>query len=128
MQGNRIAVSVHVGGTLAANQTGVFVLPCDATLEHVSACQSNAGAATLMFGTVADPDGFKLPVAIGVSNVPTSWGRADFMGALVPSGNGALSPLPRLVQGTAFSWTLDFDGAAGTAGQNVSLLFTFLEG
>lgn len=125
MQGNRFTVAVHLGGTLAADQAGRFAMPCPALLEQVSAVASNAASSTLKLGTATDDDGYLVAAAIGVSGTPVVFERGDFGGLLVTA---ALGTLPRLQKGDTFLWTLDFDGAAGTAGQNVSLVFTFLEG
>ncbi len=123
MQGTRFTVAIHIGGTLAANQQGVILLPCAATLAQVSACGSNNNSATLQLGTSADADGILLAAAIGDSSTPLAFGAADFNGALADGVN----PL-HLASGAILAWLLDFDGAAGTAAQHVDILFTFLEG
>lgn len=123
MQGTRFTVAVHIGGTLAANQQGVIQLPCAATLAEVSACGSNSNSATLQLGTSADADGIMTAAAIGDSSTPAVFATAEFDGALA----GGVNPL-HLADDTALTWLLDYDGAAGTAAQNVDMLFTFLEG
>jgi hypothetical protein len=128
MQGIHFTVPFHFGGTLAADQVVRFAMPCDALLESISGCQSNAGSATLkagLGGTPNDDDGFITAYAIGASGTPNVKKSGDFNGALVVAANG---PLPRLKKGDVFWATLDFDGAAATAGQNVTLVFTFIEG
>ncbi len=123
MDGMRFVVSVHLHGTLAANAQGAFSLPCGATLVEVSAVGSNANDATLQVGTSADADGVMTAAAIGDSSVPVVKNAAGFNGALCDQVSG-----PHFADGTIMAWLLDFDGAAGTAAQNVGLLFTFLEG
>ncbi len=123
MDGMRFVVSVHLHGTLAANAQGAFSLPCGATLVEVSAVGSNANDATLQVGTSASAAGVKAATAIGDSSVPVVWGPSAFGGALCDQVSG-----PHFADGTIMTWLLDFDGAAGTAAQNVGLLFTFLEG
>jgi hypothetical protein len=123
MDGMRFCVSVHLHGTLAANAGGRFVLPCGASLVEVSAGSLNAGSATLKVGAGDDDDGILTDYAIGASGVPDRKRRSDFDGALADG----VSPL-HLAAGTVVHWTLDYDGDGGTAAQNVSLLFTFLEG
>ncbi len=123
MDGMRILVPVHLHGTLAANAQGAFSLPCGATLMEVSAVGSNANDATLLVGTSADADGVMTAVAIGDSSTPAVKGPANFDGALCDQVSG-----PHFADGTIITWLLDFDGAGGTAAQNVGLLFTFLEG
>jgi len=123
MDGLRILVPVHLHGLLAANAQGAFQLPCGATLVEVSAVGSNANDATLQVGASADADGILTAAAIGDSSVPVVFAPADFDGALCDQVAGY-----HAVKGTIFAWVLDFDGAGGTAGQDVDLLFTFLEG
>lgn len=126
MQGMLFTIAVHLHGTLAANATGNFKLPKAATLIAVSASASNAASSTLEVGTSADRDGILDAVAVGQSNVPTEWNaqHASWAGALVTAGQTGYT----FAKGDILAWDLDFDGAAGTAGQNVALLFTFLEG
>jgi len=123
MDGMRILVPVHLHGTLAANAQGAFQLPCGATLVEVSAVASNDSDATLLVGTSADADGVMTAAVIGDSSVPVVKNAAGFDGALCDQVSG-----PHLADGTIITWLLDFDGAAGTAAQNVGILFTFLEG
>ena len=125
MQGMRFTVNIHLPGTLAADQSGALALPCAATLEQVAACGSNANDATLAIGTSADPDGLLTAAAIGDSSTPEVWANPDWDGALAP-GDG-VSP-PHLDNATVIVWSLDFDGAAGTAAADVDILFTFIEG
>ena len=58
-------------------------------------------------------------------NTPVEKAIADFDGALL---SDAGSEPPRLSDGDIFVATLDYDGAAGTAAQDVTLVFTFAEG
>jgi hypothetical protein len=123
MQGMRFTIPVHLHGTLSANAQGAFRLPCGATLAEVSACASNDSDATLQVGTSADADGVMTAAAIGDSSTPAVFGADDFDGALADGAN----PL-HLADDTVVTWLLDYDGSSGTAGQNVDILFTFLEG
>ena len=123
MDGMRMVVPVHLHGTLAANASGAFVLPCGATLVEVSACASNDSDATLQVGAAADADGVMTAAVIGDSSVPVVKNAADFDGALCDQKSGY-----HAAKGTVFTWVLDFDGSSGTAAQNVDILFTFLEG
>lgn len=113
----------HLAGTLAADHGGAFALPCAATLIEVSACASNDSDAKLKVGTSADDDGLIKLATIGDSSTPKVWDKGDFDGALVGSGQ-----LWHGARGTLITWSLDFDGAGGTAAQNVDILFTFLAG
>ena len=126
MQGMRFTVPIHLHGTLAANAQGRFQLPCAAVLQEVSAVGSNAHNATLQVGTSAAATGIMTATAIGVSGTPTVWTKANFNGALYTDANDVDDLY--LADNTIMDWVLDFDGAAGTAGQNVTILFTFVEG
>lgn len=123
MQGQRFTVSVHIHGTLAANASGEFKLPCDASLVHVSISNSAATDGILDLGTSADPDGILADAAIGDSNTPNIFEAADWTGALATAG----SPY-HMVKGTIIDWDIDFDGSAGTAAANLMMVLTFTEG
>lgn len=118
MQGNHFVVTFHIPGTLAANITPVFTVPFDCSLEHVSAVASNDSAATLKLGNSGDDDAYLAECAIGDSGTPVEKGRADFVGG----------QYPHIANGTVFTATLDYNGDAGTAAQNVTILLTFSEG
>jgi len=108
----------HVPGTLAANLDIRFTAPMDCTLLHVSAVASNDSDATLAIGTSDDTDEFLAAAAIGDSQVPVEKTRTDFEG----------DQYPRIQDGDVVVLTLDFDGAGGTAAQNVTIVLTFAEG
>ena len=125
MQGNRLHQAYHIPGTLAANIAIQFTVEANMTLLHVSAVASNDSDATLEIGTSADQNGFLVAVVIGDSNVPVEFELADFDGALLGDpGN----EYPRLVDGDIFTLDLDYDGSAGTAAANVTIVLTFSEG
>jgi hypothetical protein len=124
MQGQTVRHSVHLHGTLAADAKGYIYLPKGGTLLAVSATASNAASSTLKLGTVADDDAIFTAAAIGQSGTPVVWDQGDWNGAgntLGSDENYYVAPATTLL------WTLDFDGASGTAGQNVSLTFDWLE-
>jgi hypothetical protein len=110
--------SYHIPGTLAANITIYFTVPFDCQLVHVSAVASNDSDATLILGPSTDTDGYLESCTIGDSAVPVEKGRSNFVGG----------EYPHIADGTIFVATLDFDGAGGTAAQNVTLVLTFTEG
>jgi hypothetical protein len=118
MQGNKQTIFIHIPGTLAANIVPKWKAEQDATLLHVSAVASNDSSATLKIGTSADDDAFLAEAAIGDSGTPVEKRRADFVGG----------ELPRIARGELVVLTLDYDGASGTAAQNVTLALTFAEG
>lgn len=113
----------HIPGTLAANVTITFTVPSDCQLVHVSAVSSNDSDATLMIGTSADTNGYITAGVIGDSGTPVQKeALTDFDGAL------ASNQFPHIVDGTIVVATLDFDGASGTAADDVTIVLTFLEG
>lgn len=121
---------VHLHGTLGANATGVVPTwkKVGATLLEVSAVSSNAGSATLIIGkggVGVDANGYLIEHAIGVSGAPVWFTVADFDGALA---DPLLKTCPRIGPEDTFTWTLDYDGAGGTAAANVDIVFTLLIG
>ncbi len=125
MDGQRFAVTVHLHGTLSANAQGSFSLDGPATLVAISAVASNDSDATLQVGDAGDADGIMTATTIGDSGTPKVMTISDFNGALVdPKANGYHFPS----NDKALHWLLDFDGAAGTAAQNVTIVFWFQDG
>jgi len=118
MLGNMFTHTVHVPGTLAANITVVFTVPVDCTLIHASAVGSNANNGLLILGNTSNDDAYLESASIGDSSAPAEFAQSNFVGG----------QFPRLLKGTVFSATLDFDGASGTATANFTLSLTFLEG
>ena len=78
MDGMRFTVAIHLHGTLSANATGVFQLPCPASLVEVSAVATNDSDATLQIGTSADADGIVTAAVIGDSSTPVVFAPASF--------------------------------------------------
>lgn len=119
MDGYRIFFPVHVPGTLAANLGINFTAPCDLTLVEVQACGSNANNGQLKAGTSSDDDAYLALFDIGDSGAPVQKKLiSDFVGG----------QFPHISKGTVVVFTLDYDGSAGTATQNFTLLAVFTEG
>lgn len=119
----KFQVGFHVTATLAANITFVWTAPSPCQLVHVSAVASNDSDATLTVGTVADPNGYIEAFTIGDSSVPTEkQALSDFDGDLVDS------QFPDIADGTVLTAVLDYDGSAGTAANDFTLVLTFVEG
>ena len=115
--------SYHIPGTLTANINIRFTAPFNCTLVHVSSVASNDSDATLAVGSSADTDGYITAGVIGDSNTPVEKeALTDFAGAL------ASNQYPHITDGTIVVLTLDYDGATGTAAQNVTIVLTFTEG
>jgi hypothetical protein len=125
MQGNLFTFQVHLHGTLAANAQGRFKLPCAATLKEISASASNNSDATLQVGTAADDDGILTATAIGDSEAVVTFDNDDWNGALYTDTDN-INNL-HFAEDTVIEWVLDFDGSSGTAGENVSLTFAFIQ-
>jgi len=124
MDGMRIIYPFHITGTLTANASITFTLPCAATLVHVSAGGSNANSGLITIGSVADPDGYLTSASIGDSNNPAIFDRGDFDGAL----NADTAECPHIATATDVQIVLDYDGAGGTATADFTVALTFLEG
>lgn len=118
---NRIVIQF---GTPGANASAVIQLNAPVTLQEVSACASNNSDATLTVGTTTDPDGYITSFTIGDSDVPVVKDRGDFDGALVSDTDEC----PHIADDTLINVVLDYDGASGTAGQNVTVVLTVTEG
>lgn len=124
MDGMRFPVFFHVPGTLAANVTFNFKAPCDLKLNSVSAVGTNAHDATIIVGTSADSDGYMTAKDVGDSSVPNQYTRSSFTGALMAeSGQPAI-----IAKDTVVVCVVDFDGAAGTSVQNLTVFLDFTEG
>jgi len=109
----------YITGTLVSNQFWVFVAPFDLTLIEVQACGSNTNNAQLKAGNSLNDAAYLEYFDIGDSSVPTRKNLgSDFVG-----GN-----FPTIPSGTTVNFTLDYDGAGGTAASFVSLLAVFQEG
>lgn len=105
---------VYIAGTTTANVVFIQEFPYPATLLGVKACASNASAAKL---GVAGAGGTTITsAAIGQSADPT---YLEPTAATVGQVEAASA---------AFTFTLDYDGASGTAGQNISIMPFYLVG
>ena len=118
MQGNLFTQSFHVPGTLTANLNIRWMVPADCSLIHVSAVNSAATSGTFIIGSSADDDAYLTTSDIGDSNTPNEFDLEDFVN----------DQFPHIVDGTIIVITVDYDGAAGTAAANFTLVLTFLEG
>ncbi len=113
----------HVPGTLSADIAIKFTAPSDCTLVHVSAVSSNDSDALLTIGTSADADGYVTSGVIGDSGVPVEKAAiTDFAGAL------AGSQFPHIADGVIVVVDVDYDGASGTAANDLTVVLTFVEG
>lgn len=117
--------SYHVPGTLSANITITFTAPFGMSLIHVSACASNDSDATITVGDSSDPDEYLTASVVGDSGTPAEYDHDDFVDT---SGNTHSRYFPVINDGTVVVTTIDYDGASGTAAQNLTVVLTFVEG
>ncbi len=119
MIGKHFGRTIHVPGTLAANIGVVINFPVDARLARVSAVASNDSAATMTIGVGTDGDNILASTTIGDSGTPAVFDASDW---------AATNPLGRIKKGELLTVTVDYDGAAGTAAQNLTVDLDFIEG
>jgi hypothetical protein len=111
---------IHVPGTLTANLSLVFQMPFAARILEVSAVGSNANDATLAVGAGSDGSTATIAAfAIGDSGTPVVKTVANF---------ATTNPQGKLANNDLLKLTVDYDGAAGTAANDLSILVTLLEG
>ena len=111
-------LSFHVPGTLAADKSIVWTVPFNCQLTHVSAVGSNAHDGIVSIGSSADVDLYLDETTFGVSDTPQEFDWNDFIGG----------QFPHIAKGTVVAITLDFNGAAGTACHDFSIVLTFTVG
>ena len=119
MLGHYNTRTIHVPGALTANLTIYINMPIDCHLARVSAVASNDSDATLMIGISTDTDSILAASTIGDSGTPEVFDRDDF---------ATTNPDGELSQGDILVLTVDFDGATGTAAQNLTIDLAFVEG
>jgi hypothetical protein len=117
MQGDRVTLSFHITGTLAADANIGFVLPFDAQLEHVSSVVSGTHPGGLIIGNSSDPDAYVTLIHTGISNAPAEIIRTGFVGA----------QYPHIAKGTIIIVNVDFNDD-GTAAADLTIVLTFSEG
>lgn len=111
---------IHVPGTLTANLSITLQMPFDSRILEVSAVGSNANDCTLaVLGGAAGATSILAAFAIGDSGVPVVKTRADF---------ATTNTTGKLANNDYLQLTVDYDGAAGTAANDLSILVTLLEG
>ncbi|MGD8626604.1 MAG: hypothetical protein PVJ34_18855 [Anaerolineae bacterium] len=115
----------HVPGTLTANINIRFTVPSDCSLVHVSAVASNASSATLTVGDSSDTDEYLTANDVGDSNTPAEYDYDDFVDS---AGDSHGRYYPHISDGTIVVVTIDYDGASGTAAQDLTVVLTFVEG
>lgn len=120
--GSLLMFPFHSHGTLSANFVGRFKLPVAATLKEVQFSCAGATAATLEFGTAADPDGIMTAGAVGQSGAVNTLTNSNFNGALYT----AVDPLGTDIENMAFPEDTVFNFTVTHASAvNLDLNFVF---
>lgn len=118
MNERMIVLHTYIGGTLAGNHTIADEFPFPVTLRWAKASQSNDGSATLV---AADEDGNNIITAAAIGD------SAD-MAELTPNATALAAGYDQVAQDKRIIWTLDYDGASGTAADDVNFLRGYLVG
>jgi hypothetical protein len=119
MQGNLLAVPIHIPGTLTADISFRFQAPFDMQLVKVTAGCGNALTFILDIGTASDADAYLDGVTVtGVTATTTEYDRDDFVD----------DQYPHIVDGTEVVVTIDYDGGNGNDSADVTVVLWFTEG
>ena len=119
MQGHRNLITFHVPGTLTANLSLKWTASFDGRVKEISAVASNDSDATMTFGTSADADYTLAACTIGDSGTPVTKTVSNW---------ATTNPTGALSKGEIVVITVDYDGAAGTAADDLTVILTLLEG
>jgi len=119
MQGNRNVLCFHVPGTLTANLNIRWTACFDGRIKHISAVASNDSDATLIAGDSGDTNEYLAAATIGDSNVPVEFDVDNW---------ASTNTLAAFKKGDVLVFTLDYDGAGGTAADDFTMVVTLLEG
>ena len=119
MLGKHFGRLIHIPGALSANLAITINMPVDCRLRRVSAVAGNDSDATLQIGVDADADNIMDATAIGDSGTPTVFDVDDWESTNVTG---------RLYQGELLQLVVDYDGAGGTAAQDLTIDLDFIEG
>lgn len=118
MNERMIVLHTYLDGTLSGDHTIADEFPFPVTLRWAKASQSNDGSATL---AAEDESGNAIIAAAAIGD------SAD-MAELTPSAAAVAAGYDQLAQDKRIVWTLDYDGASGTAADNVNFLRGYLAG
>jgi hypothetical protein len=107
--------SFHVPEALAANLNLRWLVPVSCHVTHISAVASNDSDATMTFGISTDTDSILASTVIGDSGVPVEFESGDWA---VTNEEAAL------VNGQIAVLIVDYDGSAGTAAADLTIIIT----
>jgi hypothetical protein len=119
MDGMRFIATFHVHGTLSADATFRYKLPCDATLVRVDTNGTADVHSSLIIGTASDDDGYVKAFTPGHNGTAVTIDRGDFDGAL----NSDTAECPHIAKDTVLLLTFTHASAS-----HVDIALTFLEG
>jgi hypothetical protein len=119
MDGMRFTACFHVHGTLSADATFRYKLPCNATLVQVDTNGTADVTASMVLGTAADADGYLQAFAPGANATAVTKDRGDFNGAL----NTNTAECPHIAKDTVLIAVLTHASSS-----DFDLALTFLEG
>ena len=119
MQGLTNVLCFHVPGTLSANLNIRWTVARDCRIKHISAVTSNDSDATLAVGISSDTDSILAATTIGDSGTPDEFTSSNW---------ASTNTTAALAKGDIAVLTVDYDGSSGTAGQNLTIVITLLEG
>jgi len=111
-------MTIACPGALAANFEYHFTVLAPFTVEQLSMKCSNAGSLRVKLGTNSDDDEFLTYTNVGSSLVEVGDAITDWR----------YDAKPHYVAGDVFEFTVDFDGAGGTAGEDFTATFTCTPG
>jgi len=105
-------------GALAANYEFHYKVCFPFTIEEISAKTSNAGSTRIKVGTNSDDDEFLTYTDVGTTIVQIGDDTDDWR----------YDVKPHLETGDVLEITVDYDGASGTAGEDLVLVVTCTPG
>ena len=107
-------ITIHVPGTLSANIVSYITADRNWKITHVSAVASNDSDATIIVGNDGDTDAYIESAVIGDSGTPVEFDRDDFVDDQFPTHD----------KGDVLVVTVDYDGAGGTAVDDLTVVIT----
>ena len=117
---NMFAITVALPGTITADATFFFKVPCACTLREVSACANNGSTAAVNVGTKTDPDKFFDDEDLGDSDTPAVYDLDDFASTAVTNAG---DEYPHLDEGDIVAVGLDVDGSTDPVDPTIVLWF-----
>ena len=119
MQNARNVLCFHVPGAMTADLDIRWAAAYDGRAKHISAVTSNDSDATIAFGVSTDTDEILAASTIGDSQTPVEKTAANWA---TTNSSGQFS------KGEVLVLTVDYDGSSGTAGEDLTVVITLLEG